>query len=215
MNFMGERLNIKNLMIEPERRPERPFDLERDITDKDRQALEDFYANAPESTHAMDMAACAAILGREFKKTKSPWLHASRLQTARASGDYGDLARVAAHLAVSGKQPGLREEDWVQVSEVLAGLRQESQWPIFERLAAYMRVLDHDPGLSSSDWHHLKQRLKESRVDNPDHLKRIIPDLAILATDEVRILQGGGLELVFKNDAQKTETSPLPEQRKF
>ncbi|KKP33194.1 MAG: hypothetical protein A2360_04930 [Candidatus Staskawiczbacteria bacterium RIFOXYB1_FULL_32_11] len=123
--------------------------------------------------------------------------------------------------AVLGRPVKLSEDDWKYLEE-FREKNKKSIGPLIEILETET-ILGRRPKLTSSDWEFLKQERERYRHDRVFQMDSnwhssvsIATTMAILSADEVRIPEGGGLELIShkKTDLQ-AEIPQMPEQKQF
>lgn len=136
----------------------------------------------------------------------------------------GQRGRMAKDIIIMGR-PDIIPSVSRQMHEDLKEIRENIFKHYFSPELTYLRetvvaikLLGEDPKLSSEEWRLLKEQLQKFLSDGVyDVALSSAADLAILAADEVKIPEGGGLELISKKHPklEKSEMPQIPEQRSF
>ena len=128
-----------------------------------------------------------------------------------------ESAMLASLEVLLGGKPELIEAEW----RVFEKIREECL-PVFNSytyidMLKAETILGRKPKIPEKGWQKMRGALKYfKQAGNWYYFTKLAADMAILSADEVRIPEGGGLELIrHKKEELTTETPPMPETRQF
>lgn len=225
---MTERLDIKNMLVEPEQEPEKPFDLERDITPEQWEFITKKRQWHAEKNHGFEDIAIFAALetlrsGQVPEIPNERWEQFER-EAKRWVGQMNEslIGSYAPYVIIDslhkGQAPVPTVKQLQKIDELLSKDLEDNYWYRFAPLAIVRVLATGEPlQLSAQQW----QRVENGRKSAGE--KKWMTIFAQLATFEAlngtyrfNLKMGGGIELthVEKKSADK-ENPPSPEQRKF
>lgn len=225
---MGERLNIKNLIIEPERRPKLPFDLEEDVTPEQWQIIAE---KREKSISAGNLQTTGDYIFLEsLRLGKPPALSteiASKLDRELQIPHmyWRDLNNLVLLKSLyTGKSP-FPEDDYTW--QDMETLRAEELGSSQEGLSDYVDLallttvqLGEPPQLSPQQYNELQDfcRRFSEKGDWQDWYQyaRYASILALASAKKILLKLSGGLTVAWdEKDKGEPETPPQPLTRKF
>lgn len=158
------------------------------------------------------------ISGQNIKADYAYRFEADLERVKCSKDDWSSFRQVIlqASLAILGHRQRL-EEEFQKRMMVLLHIYKMNNYMKFEfsEVAASLKIMGIDPKLSSQDKKWLKKDLHKWPEKDFKSLN-FFANLSVLSADEVRIPEGGGLELIrHKKSDLQTETPQMPEQKQF
>ncbi len=227
IGFNPNRINIYNLTTErPGREPEVFFNVERDITDKDWELMKarlEHYRNANNwldfSFQAMEMKILDPSIDLNIGE---PEIEGMKVDLEHYRGNYWlDFSLQAMRMKILDPSIDLNigEPEIEGMKAKLEEYRNINNWRAFSFQAMRMKILDSsiDLNIGKPEIEGMKVQLEECR--NPNNWSNFSTQamgMKILVAEKVEITEKG-LEITMpkKKKPLRSETPPMPEQRKF